>query len=393
MSLLGSGDFPSSNELLSNHVETSINLFMQRTQVSTMQSKRAFTIQWHITDRCNLECTHCYRDKKTQELPLSQLKKVADNLIEGISILDVAPCFALSGGEPLLREDFYDLVDYLYLKGIPYVLIETNGTLIDSQIAKIKEHSPPIAAVQVSLDGSTPSVNDAIRGEGAYERALSGLNCILKDTSLQTTISYTFHAQNVGDIPSLVELGERLGVDTLYLTRLVPIGHGKEMNAILTPEQTRYVLTYLHTKNEEFKTFRKNGVKKPVIAENRGLFHLTDPGEAARRYNNGGDRLGNACAVGSSTFTILSDGTALPCRRLPIPIGNLLETPFLEIWFKNDLLWEFRRRQKNLKGKCVKCPFLKYRGLCDGGASCIAYGCCGDYNQPDPQCWYLPEAP
>lgn len=353
-----------------------------------MQSRPGFTIQWHITDQCNLNCTHCYRDELKKDLPLDQLKIIADTLLEGITTLDMAPCFALSGGEPFLSADLFSLIEYLYDKGVSHVLIETNGTLIDSSLVNsLCEHSPPITTIQVSLDGSTPAVNDPIRGKGAFKKAVSGLTQIINNTSLNTTISYTFHTQNVDDIPSIVELGETLGVDTLYLTRLVPIGRGKQLNGILTPEETRDVLNYLHQKNEEFKLNKK----KPRITENRCLFHLTDPEEAINRYINKKNRLGNACAVGVSTFTILPDGTAFPCRRLPIPLGNILNDSFLDIWFKNDILWDFRRRQKLLKGKCKNCKFLEYQGLCDGGAACIAYGYYNDYNMPDPQCWYNPE--
>ncbi|MBU7024517.1 MAG: SPASM domain-containing protein, partial [Theionarchaea archaeon] len=282
-----------------------------------------------------------------------------------------------------------DLIHYLYSKGVTQVLLETNGTLITPQIIeKLNELIPPKATIQVSLDGSIPSVNDTIRGEGAFQKAVTGLTSIIANTPLKTTISYTFHAQNKEDIPSIIALGEELGVDTLYLTRLVPIGRGKALDAVLTPEETREVLTYLHQKNQELS--RKG---TPHIAENRCLFHLTDPEEAVRRYKSKEERLGNACAVASSTFTVLADGTAVPCRRLPIPLGSLLEQSFLDIWFKSDVLWDFRRRQTLLKGKCQSCKYLQYKGLCNGGAACIAYAFSSDYNTPDPQCWYNPEEP
>ncbi|MBU7038123.1 MAG: radical SAM protein [Theionarchaea archaeon] len=351
-----------------------------------MQTTRGFTLQWHITDRCNLHCTHCYRDEKMQDLPFEKLTTIADTLIEGLKVLEVTPCFALSGGEPFLRQDLFRLVRYLYSKGVTQVLLETNGTLITPQIIEnLNELHPPITTIQVSLDGSVPSVNDSIRGEGAFRKAVSGLTSIIASTSLKTTISYTFHAHNKEDIPSLIALGKKLGVDTLYLTRLVPIGRGKMLDAVLTPEETRDILMYLHQKNQELS--RKG---TPHIAENRCLFHLTDPEEAVRRYNGREERLGNACAVASSTFTVLADGTAVPCRRLPIALGSLLEQSFLDIWFKHDVLWDFRRRRSLLKGKCQSCKFMQHQGLCNGGAACIAYGYFEDYNQPDPQCWYNP---
>ncbi|MBU6998045.1 MAG: radical SAM protein [Theionarchaea archaeon] len=352
-----------------------------------MQPTRGFTLQWHITDRCNLHCTHCYRDEKMQDLPFEQLIRIADTLMEGLTVLKVTPCFALSGGEPFLRQDLFDLVHYLHSKGVTQVLLETNGTLITPHvIERLNEFTPPITTIQVSLDGSIPSVNDPIRGEGAFEKAVSGLISVIAGTPLKTTISYTFHAQNKSDIPSIIALGEKLGVDTLYLTRLVPIGKGKAMDAVLTPEETGEVLAYLHQRNQELSR-----IGTPHIVENRCLFHLTDPEEAVRRYKNREERLGNACAVASSTFTVLADGTAVPCRRLPIPLGSLLEQSFLDIWFKNDVLWDFRRRQPLLKGKCQSCKYLQYNGLCNGGAACIAYAFSNDYNTPDPQCWYNPE--
>ena len=351
-----------------------------------MEQPRGFMVQWHITDMCNLQCTHCYRYEKTEDLPLDKMKVVADNVINGLQTLHVLPFFALSGGEPFLRGDLFTLIKYLYEKGVTSIGFETNGTCITPHIQELNIHTPPITGIQVSLDGGT-DINDAIRGKGAFEKAVQGLERIITDTTLRTTISYTFHSQNVDDIPFIIELGDQMGVDLLYFTRLVPIGHGKE-NTILTPQQTKKILTYLHEKNMEFEKSRKKGMKKPFIAENRSLFHLVDEGEAIRRYTTRENRLGNGCAIGTSTFTILSDGCALPCRRLPLPLGNLLTTSFLDIWFKNDVLWDFRRRNNLLKGKCRKCTFLNYRGLCDGGAACVTYGCYNDYTYPDPQCWY-----
>lgn len=357
-----------------------------------MESNRGFIVQWHITDKCNLQCTHCYRNEKIEDLPLSDLKVIADTVVEGLYTMNVSPLIALSGGEPFLREDIFDLVAYLYEKGIKTIVVETNGTVITPHVIQLlNEYSPPITAIQVSLDGG-PTINDQIRGKGAFKRAVRGLKRVIAATDLGTVLSYTFHTQNYGDIPYVVELGEHIGVDTLLVTRLAPIGRGKEID-IVPPAQTRDILVYLYEKNKEFEKSIKNGVKKPFIVETRSLFHLVDENEAIKRFTTGGRRLGNACAVGISTFTILADGTGVACRRLPIPVGTLLEQSFQDIWYKSDLLWEFRKRDKVLKGKCKTCKFLQYRGLCDGGAACVTYGCYNDYNQPDPQCWYTPEVP
>ncbi|MBA7574406.1 putative mycofactocin radical SAM maturase MftC [subsurface metagenome] len=365
---------------------------------SNHRQKKILVFQWHITDKCNLKCKHCYRsDNQIQDMPFSDVKRVIDELAEVSRKLDVIGLFGFTGGEPLLRKDIFEILDYLkekFNKGYPLsALLMSNGTLITSEIAqKMNSYFPFLYSVQISIDGSTPEVHDTIRGKGNFKKALRGLNFLIHETKLATIISSTFHKQNLKDIPKIVEIGERLGVTGFHITRLVPIGRGREMSGSkLSVNEVKHILTYLHKKEIEFEKQRQSGYKKPYIAQNRCLFHLTDPQDAIQRFQHGRRRLGNACAIGFTSVVILADGTILPCARLPIPIGNILEEHFLDIWYKSDLLWEFRRRSENIKGKCRQCEFSsKYKEICNGGAACMSYGYYGDYNKPDPHCWYKP---
>jgi len=362
-------------------------------------SRRAFSFQWHITDACNLKCSHCYRDGDGErELPFDEAKhRIVDQILETAPKMKAHPFIALSGGEPLLYPHLFELLDYLKERSSDghdfFVLLMTNGVLLDQpMVDRLASYYPLLSDVQVSLDGASAAVHDAIRGRGSFERSVAGLKRVIDTTPLATTVSFTFHRGNATDVPGLLDLGQELGVSCLYVTRLVPIGRGAGLDHLLmNTDEIRAVLETLRQRGRQWEQERAQGHPRPVVAQDQTLFHLTDPEEAIRRKNDGSGGLGNACAVGAATLTILADGTVLPCRRLPIPIGNLRDQSLLEIWFGSDLLWEFRQRERHLEGKCRNCEFLnQHPGLCAGGAACIAYGTCGDYNSPDPHCWHCP---
>jgi MoaA/NifB/PqqE/SkfB family radical SAM enzyme len=127
-----------------------------------MEQPRGFMVQWYITDICNLQCTHCYRHEYYEDLPLEKIKLIADNVIHGLETLNVAPYFALSGGEPFLRRDLFTIIEYLYEKGVTSIGFETNGTCITPHIQDLNTHSPPITGIQVSLDGG-PDINKMLK--------------------------------------------------------------------------------------------------------------------------------------------------------------------------------------------------------------------------------------
>jgi radical SAM protein with 4Fe4S-binding SPASM domain len=361
---------------------------------------RQFSYQWHITDECNLQCSHCYRnDQRQSEMPFDEARsRVVDQIIAAAPKMKAYPIIALSGGEPLLYRNFFPLLDYLREKadqGNDFkVILVTNGTLLTSEVvSRLSTYTPMLSDIQISLDGGSAEVHDTIRGAGSFAKSLEGLQRIIDSTPLNTTISYTYHRGNAADIPNVLALGERLGVSILYITRLVPIGRGAELDKLfMEPDEIRDVLTLLHETSVRWRQEESQGQPRPLIAEDQTLFHLTDTAEAIRRQDQGHGGLGNSCAVAVATLTILADGTVLPCRRLPVPIGNLREQSLLEIWFGSDLLWQFRQRGRYVQGKCQDCEFLhKHPGLCAGGAACIAYGTSGDYHQCDPHCWYTPD--
>lgn len=375
-----------------------------RYQVETVGGKpHEFTFQWHITDLCNLKCKHCYsEDRPVLDLPTKEALRIVDNIACAMESLRVYGSVGITGGEPLMRKDLFEILNRFkekQLEGYPLsVSIMSNGTLFtDEFLKKLLAYSPPVRSVQVSIDGATKETNDAIRGQGNFERALNGIMRVKSETKLSVTASFTVHRMNVQEVPELIDLCIKLDIDAIQIRRLVPIGRGTQFSqTLLSPEQTRDLVNFLYRKERDLDERTKMGKKSPILVENRGLFHLADPKEAISRYNYPKTvkrRLGNRCAIGFSTTTILPDGTVLPCRVLPVPIGNILKQDFIkDIWFGSELLWNFRTREKRIKGKCQRCTFAKeYSDLCCGGSACVSWGYYSDYEMPDPQCWYTPD--
>lgn len=369
------------------------------------ERRRGFTLQWHITDRCNLRCLHCYReDEAAADLGVLEASRLLRQLFDAMDDMHVAAHVAFTGGEPLTRPELlFALLEEAAARHRERptfsVGLMTNATLIDDEAAqRLAAYCPMLSSVQVSLDGSTAAQNDSIRGRGAFARTVAGIAALRRACPAALTISFTVQRQNLDDLGGIVDLGAEMGVDSLHIARFAPLGRGKDLRADaenpLTREDVRRAIEFLYQRNEEARAAIARGDKRPLVAEERTLFHLADPAEAIRRYSAGsGRRLGNACAIGVATATVQSDGTLLPCRRLPIPLGNLTVTPFLTLWGKSEVLWDFRLRQRRLAGKCRACEFFtRYPGLCSGGAACVAYAALGDYNLPDPHCWYEPGA-
>jgi MoaA/NifB/PqqE/SkfB family radical SAM enzyme len=140
-------------------------------------------VTWEVTYACNLSCVHCLSDsggKRSSELTTEQARKVIDAMSDNKVFQ-----FSIGGGEPFVREDFLDLMDYAHEKGI-VTCISTNGTMIDDEIAHRLDHK--LVYIQVSLDGATPESNDTIRGRGSFRRALKGLEC-LKNRDIEVSIN------------------------------------------------------------------------------------------------------------------------------------------------------------------------------------------------------------
>ncbi len=340
-----------------------------------------FYFQWHITERCNLRCIHCYQEGYNirSEFSLTQLKRIADQVILALKKWHKRGRIALTGGEPFLKKELFPLMEYLEQNEYIWRIgILTNGTLIDEKIADRLTTFQKLYYIQISLDGASEETNDLIRGKGSYKKAIDSFR-LLHRKGINTRLMFTVQKRNLQEVPSLIDLAIKEKIDTLTIERFVPEGKGSEIKDwFLTKEEVHNLFQYVSWRSDtEYQ--KKTPLK---ILKYRTLWANIDPERAKTTDVPLEIDLGGMCSIGIDSLTILPDGTVLPCRRLPIPIGNLKNDSIFKIWYTSDLLWKIRNKN-NLKGKCNGCDLIP---RCSG-CRATAYAITGDYLAEDPQCW------
>lgn len=325
-------------------------------------------ISWNTTFKCNLKCGHCYISAKSQKVKEELTTKEGFRLIDQISEFS-KPIFVLSGGEPLLREDIFELASYGTKKGLRMGM-GTNGISIDNDIAK-KLLDSGIKRVAISIDSITPSIHDSIRGvNGAYEGAIKGIKACKKN-NLSFQINTTVTKQNCSEIFQIVKFAQKLGADDFHLFFLVPTGRGENITDI-TPLQYEKLLLDIYDKKEEFEIN-----VKPTCAPQFMRISKMKGGDT-ERYLRG-------CLAGINYCRINPTGEVNPCPYLPIYAGNIREKSFEKIW-KESLIFQELRDYSNLKGKCGIC---EYKDIC-GGCRARAYAISKDYLGEESWCVYQP---
>jgi len=328
-----------------------------------------FYFQWHITERCNKHCRHCYQNgHPTEDLPLAKLGLVLDRMEEALVKWDRQGSLSFTGGEPFVRRtELFALMDRVdQIPNFTYYDVLTNGSLISGDVAAALKDQCKLRRVQVSLEGSAPAINDAIRGDGSYRETLDAIR-EMKRRGLTVSVMTTISRFNYQDIPALIEVLNDEGVDTFAMERLIPEGRGESFrDQLLSPKELKKLYESIYEIALQKKSTR--------ILLYRPLFTLVAPEDST---------VGALCSIGNNALTVMPDGTVYPCRRLPIPIGNILTDGLFSIWYDSDVLWKIRAPE-NLKGKCYRCEYL---ANCRG-CRAMAYFCSGDYMAEDLQCWH-----
>ncbi len=331
------------------------------------------TLQWHITDQCNLGCTHCYQaehpaEEAPDELPFAKLEEVVNQFKELLEfplkygLPPIKGQITVTGGEPFLRKDFADLLE-LFAKQEKYFsfAILSNGTLIDREFSKyLKEKRPRF--VQISIDG-TEETHERIRGKNNFFRSVAGIKCLVRER-IQTHISFTAHKNNFTEIEAVAKIGANLKVHRVWADRLIPQGQA-DKHLVLTPEQTKEFFTLMN------KARKKALFSRTEIAMRRALQFLVRGGPC---YH---------CSAGDSLITIMPNGDLFPCRRLPILIGNVFETPLCTLYQENALMHRLRI-QTEFDKACHPCEHMFH---CRGGLKCLSYALYGDPFVADLGCW------
>ncbi len=328
-------------------------------------------MQWHITDRCNGRCAHCYQNAEPMvELPWESLLCILEQFKAVRTVTGEPPCrrhITLTGGEPFLRQDIFDLLAVFHAQKqvFSYALL-TNGSLLDSRsIQRLRKLEPRF--VQLSLDGGEET-HDRIRGPGNFRRTIEAAEKLVR-AGIPVFFSFTVHQENREAFPAVVHHGRRIKATRIWADRLIPMGAGvRYENRLLSPTQTRRFF-------EDMQSLRGGAFRRfwssTDIAMHRALQFLVGGGRPYR------------CSAGRTLITVMPNGDLYPCRRMPIKIGNLLETD-LRVLFDQAPLLRKLRDPSIIPDSCRKC---RYARACGGGLRCLSYALTGDPFRTDPGCW------
>lgn len=326
---------------------------------------KKFVLQWHLSENCNLKCLHCYQENhKPIQLSYEQLEKIYKQYKNLLKKLKMKGHINITGGEPLCNPHLFKILDLIKKnEELISFSILTNGTLITKNIAKkIKSYNPYY--VQVSLEGGQKT-NDYIRGKGTYKKIAKGIKN-LKKYNIFTSISFTATTLNYKEFPKVVSYAKKYKVDNVWSDRYIPLGDSEDKNLALNVSQTQEYLSIMA--KERLKLKRKQ-YNKTTISMYRALqFQKTND-------------FAYGCTAGDTLLTVMENGDLVPCRRMPIVVGNLLKDDMYKLYKTNSILKELRKN--TIPDDCNDCEHAQ---MCHGGLKCLTYAIYKDLNHKDIGC-------
>ncbi|MCK4620619.1 MAG: radical SAM protein [Desulfuromonadales bacterium] len=341
-------------------------------------------LAWESTQRCNLNCVHCRCSSDMRAAEGDFTTEEAFQLIDDICEVS-KPVMVLSGGEPLLRADIFEIAEYGTSQGLR-MCMATNGTLITDEVcAKMKKAD--IKMVSLSLDGSTAEIHDDFRSSpGAFAGALNGAE-VLKRNGIKFLINSSFTKRNQHDIGATFKLAKNLGATAWYMFMIVPTGRGEEiMNELISKEDYEEILAwhYEQEKDEDEILMRPTCAPHyyrivPQMAKAEGV----DFKRRSLTFSTGG---GKGCIAAQTICLIDCFGNLKPCSYFHSSVGNVKQVKFKELWYNSKVFNDLRDFSK-YQGKCGECEFINVCGGCRARADAVY----GNYLAEEPFCNYLPQ--
>jgi len=340
-----------------------------------------FLVSFAITRKCNLRCKHCYsealEEKSPDELSTDEAKRLLDELAAwriGLLIID--------GGEPLMREDLFELASYASNRGLR-VVIGSNGTLIDRETAQ-RLKKTGIKMVSISIDGAKPETHDSFRGEkGSFLKALEAAKAC-KEAELPFQFNMVIRRSTLLEIPAMLQLAVKSGAMAAEFFDLIQVRRVKELcpEEVLSKSERKQIAEWLAEAQKSCPIPIRFVAcpMYPLILKEKNVKPKHFPSSLLKRipYWEGG------CAAGrpKGYITILPNGDVIPCMLLQVKLGNIRKQSIRDIWERSETLVKLRNRSL-LKNACGECKFRDQCGGCRGRA----YETKGDILAEDPGCW------
>lgn len=367
-----------------------------------------FVVIWENTRACDLACVHCRAAAQPRRSQYELTKEQGFRLIEEIGRMK-PKVFVLTGGDPLKREDTYEMIAYARAQGLePSLTPSATPLLTEEAIVKMKEHG--LGRMAVSLDASVADLHDAFRRvPGSYDITLRAIRAA-KRLDIPVQVNTTVTRRTIEDLPRMVQLLEALEIVMWSVFFLVPTGRAKSSD-VVSPEEVEQLFGFLYDTSKrvrysirttEAMHYRRYMLQRMSIERGTPLGALRDPAtgliDASTLFLQHGPRampLGIEPGAVSRAprgvneakgFVFVSHiGDVYPSGFLPIKAGNVKTESLAEI-YRSSKLFVSLRDNRNLHGKCGRCEF---RELC-GGSRARAWSMTGDVFGSDPLCTYQP---
>ena len=358
--------------------------------------QRPMLVFWEVTRACQLACHHCRASATAQALPGELSGKEGRDLIDQVAGFGRPfPILVLTGGDCLLRNDIFELVDYAVAKGIP-VAMSPSVTPMLTPDAIQKMVASGVKAVSLSLDGSSSETHDGIRGiPGHFDQTIPAIRALVA-AGLTVQINTTVMSRNIHELAQIAAIVSETGANIWEVFFLVHVGRGESTDSI-TPTEHEEVCHFLvdashygfTIRTVEAPFFRRIVVERreqPDRKPNSGRYLVLS--SKLRDLLGKGDERSSAHTAatrdGKGIIFVAHDGQVYPAGFLPMHLGSIRDLPLAQIYRENEVLLSIR--SMNFGGKCGVCEFAD---LC-GGSRARAFATSGDPLAQDPACAYIP---
>lgn len=339
-------------------------------------------VAWEITRKCNLNCIHCRAGSERGPYPDELDTAKCLEILEQISRVG-KPIIILTGGEPLLREDVFDLAGHGTEMGLRMVMA-TNGTLLTPGIVE-KIKASGIKRVSISVDGADEGQHDQFRKvPGAFSQAMEGIQ-LLKNGGVEFQINTTVTRHNTNEIKDILNMAVRLGAAAHHIFLLVPTGRAKEMvNQEIDAQEYEKLLHWFYHMRDKVPLNLKATCAPHYYRILRQEAHAK--GEKVDYETYGLDAVTRGCLGGTAFCFVSYKGIVQPCGYLEVECGDLRNSTFESAWEDSEVFNKLRNFSA-YRGKCGRCEYLRFCG----GCRARAYEATGDYLEEEPLCAYQPK--
>lgn len=346
-----------------------------------------FTVAWEVTRACAYRCRHCRAEAQPRRHPLELSSEEAFRLVDQIREMG-DPILVVTGGDPMMRPDLFDILSYATHRGLRVALTPTTTRLVTRQALR-RAARAGVRRLAISIDGPSEEVHDAFRGmRGSFRMALAIAKAASEEglpLQVNTTLS-RWNSSLLGQMATLVAALEAVQWSIFFL---VPVGRALRED-MLTPQEHEEAFHRIYELSKrvpyDVKVTSAPAYRRVVMeregkrADGRALL-----AGAGFRYADGLNRPAVGINDGKGFCFVSHLGEVWPSGFLPLSGGNVRRVPIAEI-YRQSPLFRALRDPTRLKGRCGRCP---YRGVC-GGSRSRAYALTGDYLAEDPSCVYEP---